>query len=253
MKRIGYILSLVAVTTSCAVKKEIHEAQNNLNGTWELAAANFSTNLNKDFKEGLPTLTFDSSEDLAVYGYDGCNRIRTKADLKKDQQISIDKEIVSTMMACNQVRNLDFQNTLTASKYYELKNNNVLLLKSDSTEMRFHKITLNGSWYLDKIFVGRTKAADLFPHKKPFIRIDINKTTFSGGTACNLLNGQILMFQNTMQFNHISATKMSCEDKNEKVFLDALNRVTHYKLDGTRLVLLEKDKKIMELAQQFEN
>ncbi len=253
MKKIGFILSLVILTTSCAVKKELIEAQDTLNGTWELAAANFSKDLKKDFKEGLPTVTFDRSENLAVYGYDGCNWIRTKADLQKDNQISISKEMISTMMACNKVKSDEFQKTLIAATHYELRNDNVLLLKSDSTELRFHKVTLNGTWFLDKIYVGRIKAADLFPYKKPFIRIDINKTTFSGGTACNLLEGQILMFQNTMQFNHISTTKMSCEDKNEKVFLDALDRVTHYKLESTRLILLEKDKKILELVQQFEN
>ncbi|HLV51428.1 MAG TPA: META domain-containing protein, partial [Flavobacterium sp.] len=68
-----------------------------------------------------------------------------------------------------------------------------------------------------------------------------------------LLKGQLLMYQNTMKFNHITTTKMSCKDVNEKVFIDALARVTHYKLDGTRLILLEKDKKIMELIQQYED
>src|SRR5690554_8004621 len=134
MKRIGYILSLIAVTTSCAVKKEIHEAQSNLNGTWELAAANFSTNLNKDFKEGLPTLTFDSSENLSVYGYDGCNRIRTKATLEKDHKIAVAEEMTSTMMACNKVKSEDYKQALIGATHYELKNDNVLLLKSEDTE-----------------------------------------------------------------------------------------------------------------------
>jgi len=61
-----------------------------------------------------------------------------------------------------------------------------------------------------------------------------------------------LMFQNTMKFNHITSTKMFCDGVNEKVFTDALEKVTHYKLEGTRLVLLEKEKKIMELVQQYE-
>lgn len=253
MKKLFALWTLVFLTISCAVKKEIKENQTTLNGTWELASANFSKDLSKDFKEGLPTLTFDSSENLSIFGYDGCNRIRTKATLQKDHKIFIAEEITSTMMACNKVKSNDYKQALVAATHYELKKDNVLFLKSDSTELRFHKVTLNGNWYLDKIYAGRIKAADLYPFIKPFIKIDINQPVFSGSTACNLLKGQLLMYQNTMKFNHITTTKMSCKDVNEKVFIDALARVTHYKLDGTRLILLEKDKKIMELIQQYED
>ena len=253
MKKLFAFLSLAALTVSCAVKKEIKEDQITLNGTWELASASFSKNLAADFKEGLPTLTFDSSENLSVYGYDGCNRIRTKATLEKDHKIAVAEEMTSTMMACNKVKSEDYKQALIGATHYELKNDNVLLLKSEDSELRFHKVTLNGNWYLDKIYVGRIKAADLYPYKKPFVKIDINQPVFSGSTACNLLSGQLLMFQNTMKFNHITTTEMSCKDVNEKVFIDALGRVTHFKLDGTRLILLEKDKKIMELVQQYED
>ncbi|HLW63330.1 MAG TPA: META domain-containing protein [Flavobacterium sp.] len=251
MKKVIVLLTLTALVISCAVKKEIKEEQNTLNGTWELASANFSKNLTADFKEGLPTLIFDNSENLSVYGYDGCNRIRTTAKLQGNNQIIINNEMTSTRMACNKVKSTDYQNALTSATNYELINDNVLFLKSDSTKLRFHKVTLNGNWYLSKIYVGRIKAADLYPYKKPFVKIDINQPVFSGSTACNLINGQLLMYQNTMKFNHITTTEMSCQDVNEKVFIDALNRVTHFKLDGTRLILLEKDKKIMELIQQY--
>ncbi len=251
MKKIFLFLALTSLIVSCAAKKEIKEDQTLLNGTWELAAASFSKDLTKDFKEGLPTLTFDNSEDLAVYGYDGCNRINTKAVLKKNQEIGFSDKLISTMMACNKVKSNDFQNALTQVKLYDLKNN-VLILKSETAEMKFHKVTLNGNWYLDKIYVGKIKAADLYPYKKPFIKIDINQPVFSGNTACNAINGQLLMYQNTMKFNHITSTKMFCDGVNEKVFTDALGKVTHFKLEETRLILLEKEKKIMELVQQYE-
>lgn len=251
MKKIFLFLTLGILITSCATKKEIKEDQNLLNGTWELAKASFSKDLTKDFKEGLPTITFDNSENLAIYGYDGCNKINTKALLKKEQAIVISPEIVSTMMACSKVKSEEYRNALINTQSYVLKTN-VLILKSEHTELKFHKVSLNGNWYLDKIYIGKIKAADLFPYKKPFITIDINQPVFSGNTACNAINGQLLMFQNTMKFNHITSTKMFCDGINEKVFTDALEKVTHYKLEGTRLILLEKEKKIMELVQQYD-
>src|SRR5690554_7692145 len=112
MKKLFAFLSLAALTVSCAVKKEIKEDQITLNGTWELASANFSKNLTADFKEGLPTLIFDNSENLSVYGYDGCNRIRTTAKLQGNNQIIINNEMTSTRMACNKVKSTDYQNAL---------------------------------------------------------------------------------------------------------------------------------------------
>jgi len=251
MKAIILYFSATLLLSSCAVNKEIKQDQSLLNGHWELAAASFSKDLAKDFKEGLPTLNFDSSDDLKVYGYDGCNRINGKALLKKNNEISWPTEFISTMMVCNKVKSQEFSSSLLQSKSYELKDN-VLLLKSDSGELKFHKVSLNGNWYLDKIYVGKIKAADLYPYKKPFITIDINQPVFSGNSACNAIKGQLLMFQNTIKFNHVTSTKMFCDGVNEKVFVDALEKVTHYKLEGTRLILLAKEKKIMELVQKYE-
>lgn len=251
MKKVFLLLTMALFIVSCAVKKEIKEDQTLLNGNWELATASFSKDLSKDFKEGLPTLMFESANDVSVYGYDGCNRISGKVVLKKNQEIVFPDQFISTMMACNKVKSADYIDALTKVTSYDLKNN-VLILKSESGELKFHKVVLNGNWYLDKIYVGKIKAADLYPYKKPFIKIDINQPVFSGNSACNSINGQLLMYQNTMKFNHITSTKMFCDGVNEKVFTDALEKVTHYKLEGTRLILLEKEKKIMELVQQYE-
>lgn len=251
MKKFILASIFALLLAACGTTKLIKEDQSLLNGNWELASASFSKNLNKDFKEGLPTLTFDSTENLAVYGFDGCNRISGRAVLKKDNEIAFPQEFISTMMACDKVKDSEYTNALLNSTNYELRNN-VLILKSTMGELKFHKVALNGNWYLDKIYIGRIKAADLYPYKKPFIRIDINQPTFTGNSACNVINGQLLIYKNTMQFNHITSTKMFCEGINEKVFTDALDKVTHFKLEGTRLLLFEKDKKLMELVQQYE-
>lgn len=249
MKKLIMFLSLASFI-ACGTQKEIKQDQTILNGMWELASASQSKNLTKDFSEGMPTLTFDASENLAMNGYDGCNHINTKAEIKKDQQITIDANIRSTMMSCKNVKNNDFQKWITEATHYEVTDN-VLKLSKGEDVLVFHKITLNGQWYLDKIHTTKQTVQKLYPYKKPFINIDIFSTKFTGNTACNMISGMITMYQNTMSFHHITKTEMFCDGINEKLFTDALSKVTHYKLEGTRLVLLQKDKKILEFKRSL--
>lgn len=252
MKKI-ILLFVFAAFMSCATTnttKEIKEDQSILNGMWELAAATQSKNLAKDFTEGMPTLTFDASENLAINGYDGCNYIKTKAELKKDQVISIQKEIVSTMMSCNKVKDKEFQSWITEATHYEVTNN-VLKLKNGDHVLTFHKITLGGQWVLDKIHTTKQTVDKMYPYKKPFINLDIFSTKFTGNTACNMISGMVTMYQNTMKFDHITKTEMFCDGVNEKAFTEALTKVTHFQLEGTRLVLLQKDKKLLEFKRSL--
>ena len=52
-----------------------------------------------------------------------------------------------------------------------------------------------------------------------------------------------------MSFKHVLTTKMFCDGTGEKDFTDALARTTNYELKGTRLLLLENDKIIMEFKR----
>ena len=242
---------LGAVLIGCKAKKEVAQQQDVINGTWELTEQSGMKDLIKAYPEGLPTLTFENASGLMLYGYDGCNNIKTKATLKKEHQISIDAQIIATMMSCNKTKDADFKSLLAASTSYELTEN-VLTLKGEKGTLKFHRIALNGKWVLNKVFFGTIKAKDLYPYKKPFISIDINTTRVSGSTACNTISGQLLIYRNTMKFNHLLTTKMFCEGVNEKLFTDALAKTTHYKLEGTRLTLLENNKPILELVRQFD-
>lgn len=246
------LLTLALACTGCATRlqKELKEDQTILNGMWELVAATQSKNLEKDFPEGMPTLTFDASEDLAINGYDGCNYIKTKAELKKNQQISIDKQIIATMMVCNKVKNNEFQSWITSATHYQLENHVLKLINGDEV-LTFHKIALSGQWILDKIYTTKQTVDKMYPYKKPFINLDIFSTKFTGNTACNMLSGMVTMYQNTMKFEHIVQTEMFCDGINEKAFTDALKKITHYKLEGTRLILMQNDKKILEFKRSL--
>lgn len=249
----GLLMSLLLLTVVGCKSKQVQSTQEiSLMGTWELAEQSQLTNLEKAFPQGRPTLTFEKDKDWLVYGFDGCNKIRTTVSVKKKNQIKVDDKVAATMMACQQTKDFDFTTLFTSATRYSLSEN-VLILESDKGKLTFHRVALNGKWMLNKVFFGNIKAKDLYPYKKPFITIDINSTTMTGNTACNNVSGQILIYQNTMKFNHLLTTKMFCDGVNEKLFTDALARTTHYKLEGTRLTLLENQKPILELVRQFEN
>lgn len=249
MKKLFLFFTLTFLI-SCASKKEIRQDQTALNGLWELAEASYSKNLTKDYTEGLPTLNFDATEDLAVFGYDGCNRINTKAKLGANKEITVNPNIISTMMACNKVKDNAFTKTLTEATHYEVTGH-TLKLYNEKDYLIFHKITLNGQWYLDKIYTTKSTVKQLYPYKKPFINLDILSTKFTGNTACNMITGMVNMYQNQMSFNHVTKTEMFCDGINEKIFIDTLNKITHFKLEGTRLILFQNDKKMLEFVRNI--
>src|SRR5690606_12603484 len=161
MKKLITIIAIALTFGSCATKfnKEIKENQSVLNGIWELSSSSFSSNLSKDFGNGLPTVNFEYTDNLKVFGYDGCNHFNGSAEVKKNNSITFSDNFASTMMACSNVKDYDYTKLLTSSTTYELVNNDVLILKSTGGELKFHRVTLNGNWYLDKIYVGKIKAA----------------------------------------------------------------------------------------------
>lgn len=246
-----YLLFTMLLLAGCKTQQTAKNEDHTIQGTWELVEQTNISDLNKAFPQGKPTITFENEKTLKVYGFDGCNRIQTTATTPKKHQIKIDDKVAATMMACHATKDHDFTTLFTQATTYSVTEN-VLQLKSQNGTLTFHRVALNGKWMLSKVFFGNTKAKDLYPYKKPFINIDINSTTVTGNSACNTISGQMLIYKNTMKFNHLITTRMFCEGVNEKVFTDALSRTTHYKLEGTTLTLLENDKPILELVRQFE-
>ena len=111
-------------------------------------------------------------------------------------------------------------------------------------------LALLGSWTLSEI--DGSNINEDFPNKKPSLTFEPVTKKFTGNSGCNNVFGSFTTNNNAINFGDAASTKMFCEGVNEKVFTDALDKVTHFKLEGTRLILLEKDKKLMELVQQYE-
>lgn len=240
---------------SCALKKENKIKEDAIlypSGVWELSEISSIKKINKEFPNQLPTLIFEKTDsNLKAFGNDGCNNYEVDLTVKQNNILEIHSEISSTKILCNKVNNQLYLNNLKAVKSFELSEN-ILKLHTTTDTLKFYRISLNGKWFLNKLYTTKKKIDDLYPYKKPFINIDINSNQISGFTACNSITANILIFQNTMQFNHIISTKMFCDGTGEKELTEALSKITNFELKGTKLLLSQKDKVIMEFIKKYE-
>ena len=258
MKNIFFKTSILLVTSvlffSCASKngdKNIKETIIYPDGIWELAEITSVKNINNEFPNKLPTLIFENNNNFKAFGNDGCNRYDINLSIKSKNKIKISSEINTTKMFCNDVNSELYLKTLTEANSYHLSKN-ILKINTQTDTLKFYKVSLDGKWFLSKINTTKKKFDDLYPYKKPFITIDINSNQISGFTACNSINANILIFQNTMKFDNVTSTKMFCDGTGEKELTNALTKVTNFELKGTKLILLEKNKIILEFKRQYE-
>lgn len=244
------ILSLVFVL-GCKSSKELSKNKETFVGTWELAEQSGIQNLDQAFPSGKPTLTFENKNKLNFHGFDGCNNIHSSAVLVSKNELKIAPEYISTLKGCiNIKKDVDFNFLVQKATKYELTSD-VLTLSSKEGKLKFYRKTLNGQWLLNKVFFGNTKAKDLYPYKKPFIIIDKNSTHLAGNTACNTIVGKIDISKDKMKFSQMSTTKIYCEGINEELFIDALSRITHYKLNGIYLTLYQNNKAVLEMIRKI--
>lgn len=258
MKTIFLRTSLLLITFSllinCTSQKHNKNYDNKISfpsGVWELADISSLKNIEKEFPNQLPTLIFEKNNDLIFFGNDGCNNYQADFVIRKNHFLKVKSTIETTKMLCNKVNNQLYLKNLSEVNSFD-SSENILKLNTVTDTLKFYRVSLNGKWYLNKLNTTKKKLDDLFPYKKPFINIDINSNHISGFTACNSVNANILIFQNTMKFNHVTSTKMFCDGTGEKDFTNALEKVTNYELKGTRLILFEDNKIIMEFIKRYE-
>jgi len=250
----GFLLITLVAMWMVSCKSGTNTGNNNqtdeLIGRWELTEQSDTQDLAKVYKEGLPVLSFENvGKKTMIYGYDGCNRIRTEVKARKNGSIDFDAEKwVSTFMNCDHAADEQFKQAVLSASSYSI-DGDYLTLNSEMGELRFFKVALNGKWTLSKLYNTKPKVADLFPYRRPFIQIDINSLEFNGHTACNVINGRVLINANEIEFSQVISTKIYCENSGEKLFVDALNQVSRYELSGNKLLLYNKDKLLIEFEK----
>lgn len=80
----------------------------------------------------------------------------------------------------------------------------------------------------------------------PMLVIGEAENKVTGSTGCNRLNGQVHVEGDSIRFENIAITRMAaCPGNFEKDFLQALNRVDGYKLEGEQLRLMQGEEELM--------
>jgi len=247
------IISTLSLYSCSSLKKEKKQAEETvtLNGVWELASISSVANIDKEFPDKLPNLLFDNKEGLIGFGNDGCNQYRANFSIKKNNTLEVSSEVSNTRMFCDKVNSALYLKNLSEANSFEISEN-ILKLNTPTDTLKFYKVSLEGKWVLDKLNTVKAKVNDLYPYKKPFINININSNQITGNTACNSITANFLIFENKMSFKHIISTKMFCEGSGEKDFTDALGKVKKYEIKGTRLILSNDKKVIMEFKRDYE-
>jgi heat shock protein HslJ len=113
---------------------------------------------------------------------------------------------------------------------------------------------LNGTWELNYVTGPRIAFDGLYPNKKPTITFDSKEKRVSGNNSCNSFTGKLNVDGNSINFRDgLATTKMMCQDnQGEKVFMDALQKITSYDVtdDGKTLNFISGDIAMMRFVKK---
>ncbi|WP_430612643.1 META domain-containing protein [Flavobacterium sp. JP2137] len=87
------------------------------------------------------------------------------------------------------------------------------------------------TWELEYISGPRIAFDGLFPHKKPFIKLEKSTNRASGNTGCNGFNAQFKLEGNAISFQPGATTMMHCEGGGEQQFLKTIQQIDSYSID----------------------
>jgi len=126
----------------------------------------------------------------------------------------------------------------------------VMMACSSSRNTAAQLQSLNGNWELT-VFPNESKSfTEMFTMKKP--ELELNSTTMrvSGSTGCNRTMGGFSVNGEEFTFTNMATTKMGCPGYDESIFLNALNRVNRFRLNGDQLSLLQDSTLLMTFAKK---
>lgn len=97
---------------------------------------------------------------------------------------------------------------------------------------------LEGSWELTFLAQSPRPVSELYQERKPVLHLEPAKGRAAGTTGCNRFSGAVTLGAGTIQFGPMTLTKMFCPGDGEQRFLEALQQVNAYVLEGTSLLTL---------------
>ncbi len=106
---------------------------------------------------------------------------------------------------------------------------------------------INGKWTLIKI--NRKAILSQLGSNIPFIEINGEQSTVSGGTGCNRFNGKFVLRKYKIHMGSISTTKIACTNAMEFAFLSVFNNLDSYQINNNSLLLTNKEGVTCEFTQ----
>lgn len=121
---------------------------------------------------------------------------------------------------------------------------------SPSTSIDKNKLSLYGTKWMLKSMNQPGDSANLSPisNQRAFIVFDEAKMSAGGNASCNHFGSALSVDNDSINFRNIFSTKMYCEDvqQTENRYLELLGRVNSFRIEGSKLLLSENGKVILE-------
>ena len=201
---------------------------------------------------------FLNSADATISGNGGCNGMGGQFVVSKNNQIAF-KGVFKTMMACPDMEVEDrLHKALQAADNYTLQAGILSLKKgTDETLARFKVASqaslLQGQLVVNYVAGSTTSFEALYPDRKPFILFQSVEKRATGNTSCNNFSATYTPDNSKLTFSPPISTRMACKGDGERLFFEALRKVTAFSVssDGKTLNLIAGDIAVMRLAKQY--
>ena len=110
--------------------------------------------------------------------------------------------------------------------------------------------SIQGSWQFDNFTMVNTSKTILFPMEVPMLYFDVKGKKFSGTGGCNNISGSFVLNGNELTFTQpFIMTRMSCNAMGEKIFVNYLNSVQRFLIEGNSLQLITDSKPAIVLKR----
>jgi heat shock protein HslJ len=111
-------------------------------------------------------------------------------------------------------------------------------------------LSIQGSWEFDNFTMVNTSKTILFPMEVPMLYFDTKTKKFSGKGGCNNISGGFVLNGNELSFTQpYIMTRMSCNAMGEKLFVDYLNSITRFLVEGNSLQLISTSKPVIMMKR----
>ena len=222
-----------------------------VDGKWQIFEVD-----GKAFENSKVFIQFDESANQ-ILGNAGCNRFSGTYSLE-DGKFSV-KGVASTKMACfddgvMEKEALIFK-ALSDAKVLENKGEIITASTEGKVRLKLRRgidqtdlqTELSArKWKLNRIGDKEVNLAE----DLPFLKFDGEKKSSGGNSGCNVFGGTFEVSGNLIKFSDIISTMRACEFEDrmtiERGLFDGLQKANRFRLDGSRLILLNGDSAILE-------